>query len=427
MFLPSSNTLELKTLLFIGEEVTLSHVVRLIALATPLSDDPRFRIVFACGTRYRDLVEQAGLTWHPIATLSYTTFARRLRFAVNALYRYRELRDYVEADMTIVREIRPDLIISDFRLSLDITARRLHIPHINLADGYWSPASSLPYPQPENYLTSIVGHSVADRLFPLILPVILWLYQRPITRLYRHYKLTPPPSQRAASTQGTIVLYPDIPSVTPVTTLPPGHAFLGPVFWEPSLPLPDWLETSASAQPLIYISFGSSGNTDIFPLLFDILGQRPVRVIVSTAGRPVPGTPPENFCFVPYVPALRIIERSALVICHGGNVVAYQAFRHGIPVLGIPDNIAQYFSMERIAEIGAGILLRPSALTQDSLATAIDALLKQTMYTKKSKELQKEILTYDSHKIFLETIQVLLRKPCPASPHQSPSYFSSHR
>lgn len=408
MTLPPSDVPGPKTLLFIGEEVTLSHVVRLIALATPLLHDPQFRVVFACGTRYRDLVERAGITWYPLITIPHRTFARRLRFALNALYRYCELRDYVEADTALIKKIQPDLIISDFRLSLDITARRMHIPHINLADGYWSPASSLPYPQPENSFASIVGHRITNRLFPLVLGTILWLYQRPIIRLYRHYGLTPPPSQRAASTQGTAVLYPDIPSITPVTTLPPGHAFLGPVFWEPSLPLPDWLETSDQSQPLIYISFGSSGNTDIFPLLFDVLGRRPIRVIVSTAGRSIPGTPPENFCLVPYVPALRVIERSTLVICHGGNVVAYQAFRHGVPILGIPDNIAQYFSMERIAKLGAGILLRPSALTRDSLAAAIDALLNQTIYTEKARELREEILTYHPNEIFLKTIQRLI-------------------
>lgn len=409
MIASSSDTpAKLKTLLFIGEEVTLSHVVRLIALATPLLHDSRFRIAFACGTRYRDLVEQAGITWHPLLTIPHQTFARRLRFALNTLYRYHELRDYVEADEALVKKIRPDIIISDFRLSIDITARRMSIPHINLTDGYWSPASSLPYPQPENTFSSLIGRRIADRIFPLVLPLVLWLYQRPIVKLYQHYGLTPPSSQRAASTQGTAVLYPDIPSVTPVTTLPSGHAFIGPLFWEPPVPIPDWLATTDPAQPLIYISFGSSGNTNIFPILFDILGRRPVRVIVSTAGRLIPGKPPENFCLIPYAPALQIIARSTLVICHGGNVVAYQAFRHGIPLIGIPDNIAQYFSMERIEKLGAGIILRPSETTRVSLAKALDEILSQTSYTKKADTLKQEILTYHPDAIFLKTIERLL-------------------
>ena len=408
MSLPSPDSPEQKTLLFIGEEVTLSHIVRLIALATPLLDNPRFRIVFACGTRYRELVEQTGLNWHPLPTIAYQTFARRLRFAVNALYRYGELRRYVEADEALIKKIRPDIVISDFRLSLDIAARRVKIPHINLADGYWSPASSLPYPQPENTFTSLVGHRIADRVFPFVLPLILRLYQRPIIRLYQHYGLIPPLSQRDASTQGTVILYPDLPSITPVTKLPLHHAFLGPVFWEPPIPMPDWVAHSDSSQPLIYISFGSSGNTDIFPILFDVLGRQPVRVLVSTAGRPIPGTPPKNFCLTPYVPALQAIRQAKLVICHGGNVVAYQAFRHGVPLIGIPDNIAQYFSMERIEKLGAGILIRPSDATNYSLSIAIDEILSQTIYTEKAGELQQEILTYHPNEIFLKTLEQLL-------------------
>ena len=64
--------------------------------------------------------------------------------------------------------------------------------------------------------------------------------------------------------------------------------------------------------------------------------------------------------------------------------------------------------MERIEKLGAGILIRPSDATNDSLSIAIDEILSQTVYTKKAGELQQEMLTYHPDKIFLKTLEQLL-------------------
>lgn len=410
MVISSPNSEHQTTLLFVGEEVTLSHIVRLIALATPLAKNPRFQIIFACGSRYRTLVEQTGLKWHPHTTIPAATFARRLKLAISPLYRYDELLRYTEDDITLLQTIQPAIVISDFRLSLDIAARHTGIPHINLADGFWSPASTLPYPQPENTLSSLVSPRIAQFFFPFVLPLILSLYLKPLIRLYHHYKLRPPISQRDAWTRGSLVLYPDLPSLTPVSHLPDHHRFIGPIFWEPDLPLPAWLNNSDPTHPLIYISFGSSGNIDLFPLLFQILGSQPVRVIVSTAGRDLPGTPPQNFFLTPYVSARAIIQQAKLVICHGGNTVVYQALRHGVPVLGIPENITQYFCMHQIDALHAGILLRPGQTNHKTLTQALDTLLHKPLYTNQAIRLQQELNTYDTHALFLSALEELLEK-----------------
>lgn len=393
-----------KRVLFVGEDVTLSHVVRLLPLATALDTD-RYTVLFACGSRYRLLVEAAGLRWRLLPSIPPQTFARRLYFSL-PLYSAAELRRYARAEEALFHDWQPDIVVSDFRHSLGVSTRKMNIPHITITDAHWSPYSTQAIPLAEGFLTQVFGGRVSHFLFLHLFPFFLTRHLAPLKRLYTESGLVPPQSFRHALTAGTSwTLYPDIPSLAPTENLPGRHRYIGPLFWEPSLPVPEWLSESPPALPLVYVSMGSSGNLRVLKKIIHTLGRLPVAVLLTTANRFPVKNLPNNIHAVPYVSALRILPRVSLVICHGGSSVAYQAFRFGVPVLGLPNNTSQCFTMEKVVDTRSGLLIQPSLATEANLDQAIRKLLDDESFRKAAKKIQTEIANFDAPQGFLNILE----------------------
>ncbi len=97
-----------------GEGVSLAHVGRPLELARAL-DPARYEIHFASSERYRGMVEAHGFAFHAVDGLLPQEFMARLA-AGAPLYDEDTLRRSAEADLRIMRALRPDLVIGDFRV-----------------------------------------------------------------------------------------------------------------------------------------------------------------------------------------------------------------------------------------------------------------------------------------------------------------------
>ena len=57
-------------------------------------------------------------------------------------YREQELEAYVDAERALLRSLKPDLVVGDFRLSLPVSTYLEGVPLLTLANAHWSPAST---------------------------------------------------------------------------------------------------------------------------------------------------------------------------------------------------------------------------------------------------------------------------------------------
>lgn len=48
------------------------------------------------------------------------------------------LEGYVEQELALMDQLRPDVVVGDFRLSLRISASLRRIPYVNVTNAYWS-------------------------------------------------------------------------------------------------------------------------------------------------------------------------------------------------------------------------------------------------------------------------------------------------
>jgi len=393
--------MERKKILFMAEAVTLAHVGRPLALAGTL-DRGRYDVHLACAPGYEMFFKGSDVRGWGITSISSARFLAALA-AGKPVYDAATLRGYVEDDLRVLNEVRPDVVIGDFRLSLSISARLAGVPYVGLINAYWSPYVRQHYSVPAIGLSRVLPIAIADPLFKLARPLAFVLHSVPLNQVRRAYGLAPLGRDlRRVYTDADHVLYADVPEMFPATNLPSTHCYLGPVTWSPPTGLPDWWHALPAGRPIVYVTLGSSGQGALLPRVLQALASLPVSVIAATAGNASPGAMgttgavPPNAHVATYLPGTKAARRSSLVVCNGGSPTSQQALSACVPVLGIAGNLDQYLNMHGVVASGAGALLRSDRLSEDGLRRAAIDLLEQPGFKASARKVAEQFVRYDA-------------------------------
>src|SRR3954462_2321269 len=108
-----------KKVLFVAEAVTLAQVTRLATLARALPSD-RFEVHFASAAFDELVFADAPFQRWPIRSISPESAFRAVSLGLR-LYGRRMLDRYVEDDLRVIRQVKPDLIVGDLRWSLAVS------------------------------------------------------------------------------------------------------------------------------------------------------------------------------------------------------------------------------------------------------------------------------------------------------------------
>lgn len=387
--------MERKKILFVAEAVTLAHVGRPLALAQML-DRQRYDVHFACAPGYERFLQGSQLSNWPLTSIASARFLAALA-AGKPVYDAPTLAQYVLDDMRLLQELRPDVVIGDFRLSLSVSARLVKVPYVSVTNAYWSPYVTQRYQVPAIALARVLPIPLADSLFNLVRPLAFALHSRPLNQVRRAYRL---PSLgrdlRRIYTDADYVLYADIPEMFPPSDLPASHSYLGPVMWSPPGELPAWWDGVSGMRDIVYVTLGSSGQGGLLPQVLQALAPLPVTVIAATAGNVDVGVLPDNALVADYLPGELAAARSRLVICNGGSPTSQQALAAGVPVLGIAGNLDQYLNMDGVLRAGAGALLRSDRLAEERLREAALQLLSQPEPREGAARVAQQFQRYDA-------------------------------
>ena len=87
----------------------------------------------------------------------------------------------------------------------------------------------------------------------------------------------------------------------------------------------------------------------------------PVRVAlaIGSADRAVVGDLPADWLVREFLPQVALVERSALVITHGGNNSVTESLTAGVPMLVLPFSTDQFAGAAAIENAGLGVALDP--------------------------------------------------------------------
>ncbi|SEO56970.1 UDP:flavonoid glycosyltransferase YjiC, YdhE family [Duganella sp. CF517] len=378
-----------------AEAVTLAHVGRPLALAATL-DRGRYDVHIGCAPGFEMFFKGSDVRSWGITSISSARFLAALA-AGKPVYDAATLRGYVEDDLRVLNQVRPDVVIGDFRLSLSISARLARVPYVGVINAYWSPHVRQHYRVPAIGLSRVLPIAIADRLFKLARPLAFALHSVPLNRVRRAYGLAPLGHDlRRVYTDADQVLYADIPEMFPATDLPATHGYLGPVTWSPPTGLPDWWDALPADKPVVYVTLGSSGQGALLPRVLQALAPLPVGVVAATAGKVDMQAVPPNARVAAYLPGIAAARRASLVVCNGGSPTSQQALSACVPVLGIAGNLDQYLNMHGVVASGAGALLRSDRLSEDGLRRAAIDLLEQPGAKACARKVAEQFVRYDA-------------------------------
>ena len=395
-----------KRILLVAEAVTLAHLARPLAVADALQAGTDWGVSLACDPRFRRFLGAFRGDFRELSSIEPEAFLKALRRG-SPIYDAATLQRYVDDDLRVIHEVEPDLIVGDFRLSLSVSARVAGVPYVSLASACWSPFYEPgTWPVPAVWLTKVLPLPVAERVFRLVRRAAFAVHSRPLNRVRARYGLADLGwCLRRAYTDGDFVAYVDAPALFPIEALPATHRFVGPALWEPPASLPPWWEALSQDRPIVYVTFGSSGQATLLPSVVETLSTLDASIMIATADRTRLPILPPNAYVAEFLPGTQAAKRANVVVCNGGSPTSYQALAAGVPVVGIASNLDQFLNMQALERIGAGLSFRADRFRPPELLHAVNLLLTDEGFKRNAKRVQAWCADHS----FASTIRDFLR------------------
>ncbi|MFH1022569.1 MAG: nucleotide disphospho-sugar-binding domain-containing protein [Planctomycetota bacterium] len=400
----SRTTNHASRILFIGEAVSFSHIARPAVLAR-WAKEAGYAVEFACGPRYAGVARAEGFEPHLLRTIAPEDFYGRLAKG-KFFYTRQELDGYVAAELELIAQLQPDIVVGDFRLTMPVSCELAGIPYVSLMNAYWSPAAEKFLTAPEGGVWGLLPRFLRENLFSFVTPIAYRVFAKPLNDLRKFHGLPAFNDFREHYAAGDFTAYLDLPVLFPSLvgrvlesrslrvsesttqefpdsqTLRPSDSqtssfFLGPVPWWPAHAPETDLGNLGETRPLAYVSMGSSGSskrlagilTQVMDVGYDVAvsgisageGDALRRAVPALRGRAV---------LAEFLNPSAVLDRATVVICHGGSGTIYQAIEKGAPVLALPENADQAMAARAVEKAGAGRIVTMTTLG-DALRDAV--------------------------------------------------------
>lgn len=383
-----------KRILVMPDGNWLSHTSRPFEIAKVLREMGH-EVIFASDGEYMKLPSDAGFQVIPIVTIDPDRVLACSRNGRVNWYDYNLISRCVSAELELFDQLHPDLILTDFRLPLSTSCEMAEIPLAVTLNAAWTNYYNVRVKPPEHLaVTRILGKRLTNFVVPWLKDLIVTMDARPFNKFRQRHGLSSFHNIWDVW-RGDLNLMVDIPEYGPTKDLPSDFHYIGPIVWEPDTAVPPWLGQLDPARPTLYFSMGSTGNVRFFQQAIEIFGDTEYQCLMTTAGMVELSHLPENFYVVDYAPGSSLLEKSDLVICHGGNGTIYQAMQQGVPIIGIPTMHDQEFNLDRVEDLGIGIHLSELQFKPEHLVEAVEKILEDNKFKDNALHYMKILAGYD--------------------------------
>jgi UDP:flavonoid glycosyltransferase YjiC (YdhE family) len=147
--------------------------------------------------------------------------------------------------------------------------------------------------------------------------------------------------------------------------------------------LPDTIATLGVERPLVYATLGTVFNDPaydlpFFPSIQEGLVDADVDLLMTVGPNADPaslGDQRPGVRVLPYVPQRAVLDRSAVVICHGGYGTVLDAVDTAVPLVVVPFGADQYVNAAAVERLGIGIVIEEESLSPQTIRDAVESLL----------------------------------------------------
>jgi UDP:flavonoid glycosyltransferase YjiC (YdhE family) len=386
---------------------TTFGLIELANIFSKLGDD----VVFAGEGPYIKLAKSSGFKVVKLIEIPFTKYRKVVDSGNINFHDEKSLNLHVKEEIALLKELKPNLVITQARTSTIIGCRMLNIPFISLTVSFLTEYYDLPYEIPETFslfpLTKIpmVGKIMNNNAKRFVVSKAKNA-AKAYNQILKKYRLPPIKSMYDAYSGEFLTLIPESRLLFPINNFAPKdkYIFTGPLQNRTDIhPVPDWISRAKEKDgKFIYLSMGSSSDK-LYPYMLrrisSIFSQKDNYYIITNScnllKKELPL--PKNVFLTNTAPARLMMQLADITICHGGKGTIYDSLLNKVPILGIPQQAEQELNLRRIKALGLGdyiLSTRVRALSDQELFLKIDNLI--------NNKLVKRNLEYYSAEIFKE-------------------------
>jgi len=391
---PRATRLRRLNILVTAHGEVLAHTTRALMIAEELRARGA-NVAFAMRGDKSELVKAAGFPVQDIVDVPLRDVLRRHKLGNAKLCSENQAFECVEADLQLLKTERPDIVLSDFRLSMAAAARIREVPHISVLNSTWTPYLDheqvrLIWPEhtrfgsPVGRLARLLAgpdlmrFRFLDSLFWAIFKRLLVYGVSPFNKIQAAHGV-PPSIDLYHYWLGDLTLVPDYPTFMPLRRdTPDSLRMIGPLAWQatngPEIrKLESMLDRS---RPTLYVTVGSTGDPGIFPLMIDAAGKRNWNLIITKAGLvDIPSS--RNVFVYDLLPGEAAMRASDVTICQGGSGTINQAIAASCPFVGVASNADQEWNLDRASRLGIAKVFYQENVEAEKLVRAVEEILAQ--------------------------------------------------
>ena len=404
---------------------TYSHLSRPMAVAQVLAARGH-EVIFAGDSPKMELLQARGFVtkelYEPDPDVLFSNIrSGKLKFVTEA-----ELDKMIEADVELIRTVQPDIVLTDGRFSARLSVPVAGVPHAAIVNVSSTAYRANPYIPMFEPVIGLLGAEASERKFSssvrescdttllcsvrrfvegvnlklemAVFDTVMSAFAKRTRSFGLKRKVTA--TNCLAGTELTLLA--DIPEYFPVKGLPPHYHYVGPMVWSGKHEIPDWWpmpEIEGDTRPFVYVCMGTTTIPSLFETMFEMMEENNMRGVITTGGQ-YEGLPQDHpdIRVTTFIDGEIVLQKSSVVLCHGGNGTIYQALEQGVPLVGVPTIPDQQFNMRRVEALGAGVSVAAKQFARNKavLPQAVHTVLQAPRYTRSAKMLAEVLSTYDA-------------------------------
>jgi UDP:flavonoid glycosyltransferase YjiC (YdhE family) len=366
-------------ILAIANAHALAHVSRLLEIAKLLRQHGH-EVLFAGYGKYLQVAAWDGFSTRELPYISVEQVVHAVRTQkLWELYRERELAEFIEAELVLYAEFKPDLVLLDNRPTARTSAEIAGLKSASVLNVHMSNYRRTPF---FSYvqLAGKFQFPGLDYLDKLENGIENHVYDRMVMGGLNRLrgKLGLPPLFAYQHEEGQhLGLLADTPEFNPVRQLPDHIRYIGPLTWRNTLPAPMCLGHLDPERPTVYFTLGSEGLNELVEQL-GVLTRQGIQIVVATGASDLAEQvkPLEGVYLEQFINTDMLLPHCDLVCCHGGNGTLYQALAHGLPCIVVATHAEQNYGGKRIQQLGLGRATTLKKLRREGMASLLESVLQ---------------------------------------------------
>ncbi len=389
----------------------LGHLTRCLAIAKEAARQTELKVNVVLPQRWREAVESIGCTiW------SYPGDLTELP-AWQGWDTPAHMRRSLEADMHLLKQVQPDIVVHDNRPTMLIACQMLGIPCVLIAQCQQYPGFLFPGEDEEE----TIWYKTAENVNILLKECGLEPVEQDLRELlFRHP-----------------IIIPSIPEfdIIPDTRLAEGIAtqlwYTGPLLWHEGtlthLPVFD----RNPVPPLLFV-YGVVISQDDLNLLLDAFRDTPFHLIITGVPdtiHPLEDSPQISLYHLGDITSrfpldiMSVLPHCACAIIHGGHGSCMTILSSGVPVVTMPSSSLEserIYNCRQLEKMGVGKMelgcRLPGMAADRKIRETVESIIHNPAYREHAKMWQQYIQQWPGPKAAVEIITCLGASKTPPAP-----------